>query len=224
MNNISVHPTNSDAAQLAPLEYSHQIESNFKVLYIGSKNKKISVDNYQPLKQRDIEEYITNTQKFNHPNILYLLRKNLPKPSSNDLIFKLDTTITYPIVLERSETATFMNRFLDTVLANPLIIENVSRNFLEITFDNRVQLSIEAKNQNNAWQAITYPYQLFCGTGRYPHPLFPKEIVVTSVPILKGEFETSARFKIYNSVSEEFKISIDKSIFDSPFENKLTNL
>ena len=57
-----------------------------------------------------------------------------------------------------------------------------------------------------------------------PHPLFPKEIVVTSVRILKGEFETSARFKIYNSVSEEFKISIDKSIFDSPFENKLTNL
>jgi len=202
--------------QTETIKYNHQIEAYFQILYFGSKENNITIDNYNPLSQRQIEEYIMKTQKFSHYNILYYLRKTLPKPEKNDLSFNLDTTFTYPIVLNRPINNPYGARVQDTVLAYPLIIENISNSFVAATYDNFVPLSTEAKTKEGQWQSITYPVQIFCGTGIYSHPVFPNEILITSIPVFEGSMKTKIRFKIQDSLSKEFSVNLDDNIFASP--------
>ena len=112
----------------------------------------------------------------------------------------------------------FNERKKDTILANPLVIENVSNDFLEITYNNKVPLQLYAKNPSGKWQYITYPYQSFCATGVYENPFFPGEIVVTSIPVFDGNISTVGRFRIYDYWSDEFPINLEKEIFINPFE------
>jgi len=199
------------------IEYQNQIEAEFKVLYFGPKQKKLSIDNFKPISQRQIEKYVTETQNFTHPNILYLLRKQLPKPDEELIKLRIDSTLTYPIILNRSEVNSFHSRKEDTILAHPMLIENVSNNFLEITYSNRINIQLEAQDRNGEWQLISYPYSEFCGTGHYAHPFFPGEIVITSIPVFSGPIKTVARIKVHNYYSHEFPMAVKDEIFIDPF-------
>lgn len=201
------------------IEYQNQIESEFNILYFGLKKAKIHIDYFAPISQNDIKKHVNETQNFTHPNILYLLRRNLDKPEANDLKITIDSNITYPIILNRSSTNSFNWRTKDTVIANPVIIENISTNFIEITYDNKVPIELQAKDRNDNWQNLTYPYQWFCGTGLYAHPIFPGEIVITSIPKFDGEFATYGRIKIHKYISEQFPINLNEKIFINPFED-----
>lgn len=223
LEDIAIVIQNNRIKNYSSIKHPNQIESEFNVLYFGPKKNKIEIDNFNPLEQNQIENYITETQNFSHPNILYTLRKRLSKPIRNDLRIKIDSSNTYPIILNRSELNTYHSRSSDTITAYPIIIENVSSNFLEITHGSHVPIEIQAKDEKEAWQNITYPYQQFCGTGIYSHPIFPGEIVITSIPVFEGSYKTKSRIKIFDYYSDTFEIEIDKSIFKSPFEKENTD-
>lgn len=223
LEDIAIIIPNTHIKDYSSIKYDNQIEGEFSVLYFGPKINRIEIDNFTPLEQFQIENYINETQNFSHPNILHSLRRRLSKPNRGDLSLKVDSNITYPIVLNRSQLNTFHSRSNDTIIAYPLIIENVSGNFLEITHGSYVQIEIQAQDEKEGWQNITYPYQRFCGTGIYSHPIFPGEIVITSIPAFEGNYKTMARIKISDYYSDEFQIEVDKSIFKSPFEKENTD-
>jgi len=99
----------------------------------------------------------------------------------------------------------------------------VSRNFLEVTHGSCVQIEIQVKDEEDNWQTITYPYQRYCGTGLYSHPIFPDDIVITSIPVFKGNYKTKARIKIFDYYSDEFQIGINNSIFISPNKSQVVD-
>lgn len=220
LDEMIISVQNNQIKEYTSIKHHNQIESEFNVLYFGPKINKIEIDNFKPLEQIQIEEYITETQNFSHPNILHSLRMRLTKPHEEQLSIEIDSSITYPIILNRSQLNKYHSRSYDTIIAHPLIIENVSDNFLEITYGPHVQIEVQAQDDKKDWYNITYPYQRFCGTGIYSHPIFPGEIVITSIPVFEGNHKTMARIKIFDYYSDEFQIEIDKSIFKSPFEKE----
>ena len=193
--------------------YQTQIESDNQVYYMGKVSKQIELST--PLTQTDIINYIETTQKFSHPDILKLLR--IPEPHEQELKVRVDTTNLISKIIKTSRDFSFGNRSTDTILTYPVIIENVSPNFFKLLYGNQVYLTIEALNIEGEWKPITYPYQRFCGTGIYQLPLFPREIIVTSIPVIKGKRETKARIKIFEFISEEFYMSVNEEIFINPF-------
>jgi len=195
------------------IKYSNQIESVFEILYFGPKIGKIEVDGYQPILQHHIMDYIDKTQNFSHPAIIFYLSRCSPFPHKDDLMVKIDSSISYPIVIYQKPINSFMGREIDTILANPLIIENISERFFNLITDNQVDIIIQAIDKNGEWIDISHPYQRFCGTGIMSLPMFPKEIIVTSIPVFEGPFKTKARLKIHEYYSEEFSMQVKEDIF-----------
>ncbi len=204
---------NVDHSKINTIKYSNQIESVFEILYFGSKSGRIEVDGYQPILQHQIMEYIDETQHFSHPAIIFYLSRRLPFPHQDDLMVKIDSSLSYPIIIYQKPINSFMGRNKDTILTNPLIIENVSDQFYSLITDNQVNIIIQAINSKGEWKDISHPYKRFCGTGIMSLPLFPKEIIITSIPVFEGPFKTKARLKIHEYYSEEFSIQVKEDIF-----------
>lgn len=202
---------NVDHSKVNTIKYSNQIESVFEILYFGAKKGKIEVDGY--VLQENITEYIIKTQHFSHPNILYYLSLCPPFPHKDDLMVNIDSSLSYPIVIYQKPINSFMGREIDTILANPLIIENISDRFFNLITSNQVDIIIQAIDTNGEWKDISHPFQRFCGTGIMSLPMFPKEIIITSIPVFEGPFRTKARLKIHEYYSEEFSIQVKEDIF-----------
>ena len=71
---------------------------------------------------------------------------------------------------------------------------------------------MEAIDKNKKWRAIERPL-IGCGFGMTHVKLPPNEMVMSSAPIFKGEFETAFRIRIGENVSNIFFGSINPNQF-----------
>ena len=102
----------------------------------------------------------------------------------------------------------------------PVIIENKSINTLRIGYGDYIPLLIEAIDSLGNWRPIQKPYVYFCGTGLTHYYLPPKEILITSCKLYKGEYKTKMRL-VYGfnrtNYSNEFSGTINYNQFkESP--------
>lgn len=97
--------------------------------------------------------------------------------------------------------------------AYPVLLKNQELDTIYIGYGKYIPLILEAKNKKQAWQAIETRHIYYCGVGVGRIILPPNEIVLTSCPIYKGDFETLLRLKIGNNYSKPFRGNINYSQF-----------
>jgi hypothetical protein len=95
--------------------------------------------------------------------------------------------------------------------AYPVFIYNQSRHNYVVAGYDHIILLLEAKNEVGQWVQIEEPYMEECGTGMTFPFMKPKQLMLTSCVVPKGDFHTRLRLRFgENTYSNEFNGTILK--------------
>lgn len=121
---------------------------------------------------------------------------------------------------KRIKNRALMTRSWETVYyeAYPVLLRNLEEDTIVIGLLLELPLLMEAKDSSGNWQLIEEEIGALCGTGLMGIILPPNEVVLTSVGIYQGNYETDWRLRIGNSYSMPFRGVINYSQFENEFE------
>lgn len=184
-------------------------EADFHPLYIGKKTDSIHL-NYNP-KKMEFECVTTQWGRFKTPD-------------SSDLNISVDTnaliaSVQHYIDWVAADSLSELYPALYTMhyQSYPVIIENLTKDTLEIGYGEYVPLIIEARDETGEWKSIQRPFVYGCGTGMPFYFLPPGEILITSCKLFDGEFKTTMRLAFgweSKTYSNEFAGYINRGQFD----------
>ncbi len=176
---------------------------NYNPLYIGPRQDSIYVS-YRP----NLKKYFVYDE----------YRRNYGRPDSSGIILRIDTT---KIISDHSMIWEDDGGILSTksFKAFPVFVVNTTKDTLNIGYGDHLPIIMEAMDDKGKWRPIEERYMYMCGTGLNGIILPPNEIVVTSVPINKGEIKTKLRLRYNNILSEEFYGMINPTQFDSEWDD-----
>ena len=103
--------------------------------------------------------------------------------------------------------------------AYPVIIQNLHTDTVYVGYDDRIYILTEALDENGIWKPIQRRFINLCGNGISYIILPPKHFVITSDLVYSGGFKTKLRVRCGKNVSNEFSGSINKSQFESEWDN-----
>jgi hypothetical protein len=129
-----------------------------------------------------------------------------PNWDSAKLKIAFDTTqkVTYLNFLPKNYKDYYYHAF-------PLYIQNLSKDTVMVGYGKWLDLILEAKDKENNWQEIQPRTAYYLNSSLAKIILSPNEIVLTAIPIYKGDYKTKLRLKIGNNYSEEFNGEINYS-------------
>lgn len=109
--------------------------------------------------------------------------------------------------------AVFIEITIDTSIkinqSNPVLVRNLHKETVQIGWNSRLPLIMEAKDIAGYWRPIQLFRTNMCGTGVYDVILPANEVAITLAPIYKGKFKTQLRLSYGNIKSNVFWGSID---------------
>lgn len=101
----------------------------------------------------------------------------------------------------------------------PVLIENIEGETIQIGYGSRIPLIAEAQDSSGNWMPIEKVNKYRCGTGLNTITLPPNKVLLTSVKIYEGDYQTKMRVRIGNHVSNEYDGSINYSQFYNSIES-----
>lgn len=180
--------------------------SNYRLMYIGKPKDTIYAHYYYSFGPIDLppgsELNEFNTKKQSSPLDGYYLEwldeREYLSWEQADIEIQIDTKRklngSYPVLL--------LNKEKDTIL---------------ISYGTHLPLIMEAKNKKGEWKPIEGRFTYMCGNGVESLILPSNEILITSAPIFKGDFETELRLVVGKNYSRPFKGRINYRQFESMF-------
>ena len=102
-----------------------------------------------------------------------------------------------------------------TIRAYPVVIRNNLDTMSFVGFGEHIPMVLQAKDSLQEWRPIEEVFFYMCGTGLQYIQLPPQEIVITSVPIFKGNFKTELRLKCDSIFSNVISGWIHPNQFES---------
>lgn len=106
----------------------------------------------------------------------------------------------------------------DTVLrwfdSYPVLVRNQEKDTVVIGYGDFLPLHVEAKDWQGQWRTIEQPYAYMCGNGLPLLFLPPNHVVLTSVFIPHGSFQTLLRLRFGKTYSPSFTGSIHPHQFE----------
>ena len=131
-----------------------------------------------------------------------------PNWDSAKLKIAFDTTqkVSYMNFLPKNYKDYYYNAF-------PVYIQNISNDTVMVGYGKWLDLILEAKDKEDNWQEIQPRTAYYLNSSLAKIILPPNEIVLTTIPIYKGDYKTKLRLKIGNNYSEEFDGEINYSQF-----------
>ncbi len=147
-------------------------------------------------------------------------KRNYRKPTAKDILIRVDTnrhmsdyaniflTDSGMIVIKMSEEA------------YPVIVTNISKDTLNIAHRLKISLILEAMDTNRLWKPIEVEFlpQYYHSPDFTALFLPPGEILISSVALKKGNFQTKLRLRFNQILSNEFKGSIYLTQFENEFD------
>ena len=128
---------------------------------------------------------------------------------SSKVSIQVDTnTITKQLVVNKN----FQKEYYT---AYPVLLKNEEQDTIRIGYDRFIPIILEAKDSTNQWKPIEKMFSFMCGNGLNSLILPPKDIIVSSKVIYKGDYKTDLRIKMGNNYSNKFKGSINYSQFEN---------
>lgn len=139
-------------------------------------------------------------------------------PDSLDIGLYVDTT---QIISDCHVIWTAARNMKDTIAIKsfPVFIVNRTKDTLTIGYNNgyinQLYLNMEAMDDKGIWRPIEERNVSPCGFGLKPVILPPDEIVLTTVPLFKGTFNTKLRLRYLNMLSQAFYGTINPTQFEN---------
>jgi 6-phosphogluconolactonase (cycloisomerase 2 family) len=98
------------------------------------------------------------------------------------------------------------------------LLRNRAKDTIPIGYGNIIPLILEAKNKLGKWKPIQERFVYMCGNGVGTIILPPKELVITLVPIFKGNYKTQLRLSMGNNKSNVILGNINYRQFENKFD------
>jgi len=191
-----LYPENSDSITVA--EYSP--------LFIGKYSPKI---NLSYLYYKTIEKFtFVKEDKY-----------KLPKKDSIKIFVDTTRTIGTPMGLYGYSHIEKRN----DKIAFPIFMENVSQDTVQIGYAGYLPLLIEAKDQKGNWKPIQKTLRFECGTGIFGFYLSPNNMLVSSIKIYDGNFNTKLRLVYELSNEKIYSNEVNGKINSNQFENETSH-
>ena len=183
------------------------IVANYHPLYIGPKkdsillsysssmvkNRTIGQGSYRIPRKGDLKIYVNSSKVIGS--------------GSNQILNKDQEVITdWKYVNSRGETS-----------SHPIIVENKSRDTLNIGYGEHIPMTLEALDSLSKWRPIQQHYTYSCGTGLPNFYLPPGELLITYCQQYDGDFKTKLRVVFgfgTTNYSNEFDGKIDYKQFE----------
>ncbi len=178
-------------------------EANYMIYYIGRKKDTLFMypllGIYDPPPGHE-DDYTIDSEDYKNPNEVYFADFfEKPHKKAADLITEI-----------RVDTTTRIgNNF-------PVYLTNKSTDTSFVGFGERLPLILEAIDSTGNWRPIQKRFVYMCGTGLTSIMLPPNEMVVTFVPVFKGNYKTKLRITDGNNHSQSF----EGKLFYTQFERK----
>lgn len=178
-------------------------DANYMIYYIGPKKDTLFMYpllGFYDSSPNDESDYKVETEDYKNPNEAYFVdffEKSYKKATDLTTEIRVDTTKqignSYPVYLT--------NKSIDTSF---------------VGFGERLPLILEAIDSTGKWKPIQERFVYMCGTGLTSIILPPNEMVVTFVPIFKGNYKTKLRISDGQNHSQSF----EGKLFYTQFERK----
>jgi hypothetical protein len=172
--------------------------SNYLPLYLGASDTFISINynmSYSILETNSIRGYGDSTLKYQG------FQSKAP--------LKLDIYVDTARMISNCDDKYSWDRIY--YHAYPVFIYNQSRHNCVVAGYDHIILLLEAKNEVGQWVQIEEQYMEECGTGMTFPFMKPKQLMVTSCVVPKGDFHTRLRLRFgENTYSNEFNGTILK--------------
>lgn len=199
------------------IQYIGQPQKYIKLIYNDNpSNNKILEKNYrnndfialnQELNERyykDLRIFVDTSQK----TPLIKTDIDTTKISYADYDAKIDSL---NAGLKLSKEIPFITTYYDGF---PVTIYNMEEKERIIGFGNNVILELEGLDKNHQWKKIDSFRRYNCGVGIQFFVLKPKEIATVFEPHLTGNLKTKFRYRLGNTLSNEFGGSINDKYFE----------
>lgn len=95
----------------------------------------------------------------------------------------------------------------------PVLLTNLQNDTIEIGYGNVLPLIMEARDSSGKWRPIEERFIYSCGNGIGTIILPPGEVVLSTAPILQGNYQTEFRLTIGKNRSRPFRGRIDYGKF-----------
>ena len=166
----------------------------------------------------------------------HFLRYNPPPPpprfSSSDTLKFVDPNYVNPLEgysvnqsygdIYKSWEESKINIDIGSIFSNegslPVLLTNTNEDTIIIGYENVLPIIMEAKDSLGDWRPIERRFIFMCGVGLELLILPPKQIVLTSTPVYKGDFKTDLRLKYGSNYSSTFTGRINYRQFESKFD------
>ncbi len=79
----------------------------------------------------------------------------------------------------------------------PVIIGNLSKDYLDIGFGGYLPLILEAKDSSGQWQPVQRKFTFSCGMGLGSIILPPNEVALSTCPLYQGDYQTRMRLAFW---------------------------
>ena len=181
-------------------------------LYVGKYRDTITV-NYSLRLLEKGESYSGNNGVEGY-SLSWILDGHYPLWEQSAIEVNIDTT-------KKIKDRDFTTMNWETVYyeAYPVLLRNVEEDTIMIGLQMELALLLEAKDSLGNWQLIEEEIGSFCGM-ELGGVLPPNEVVLTSVGIYQGAYETDLRLRIGNNYSLPFRGFITYSQLESEFKRR----
>jgi len=174
--------------------HSKQQFASYTPIYIGTQKDSINASGYY-----EINHYFTNQ----YPRI--------DSVNSNTIKFAIDTTRTITKVLLVDKNNHLVP---DTCSAYPVFTINITPDTLYLSNTQYISIYLEALNPKGNWQRIEQQLFSACPSGDEIIVLPPGELILTSVPVYKGGFQTKMRLNYGGVYTAEFIGGVELGVFE----------